>query len=69
MSVVSATVVVHLLALQFVLNSFTVGSIADEGENRTNALDKKGALGRFRIVKCSLDVISRWYFQQMKTPT
>ena len=59
MSMVSAVVVVHLLTLQLVLNTFAVGSIPDKWQNRTNALNKKGALGRLRIVKCSLENISK----------
>ena len=60
----SAVIVVYLLALQFVLNAFAVWSIANERENRPNTLNKKGALVRLRVVKCSLDIISRWYFWQ-----
>lgn len=57
MTMVSAVVIVHLLALQLVLNPFTVRGIPDKWKDRSNALNKKGALSRLRIVECSLDNI------------
>lgn len=69
MTMVSTVVVVHLLTLQLVLNAFTVGSVPDKWENRTNTLDEEGALGRLCIIKCSLNVISKWHFQRKQSPT
>lgn len=69
MSMVSAAVVVYLLALQFVLNTFTVGSIANKWEDWANTLNKKGALVRLCVVKRSLDVISGSISKEIETPT
>jgi hypothetical protein len=42
--------VVHLFALQFVLNTFTVRSVPNERKNGTNAFDKQSALIRLSII-------------------
>lgn len=50
----TAAVVVHLLPLQLVLDTLAIGRIADERQNGTNALDKKGTLLGIRVIECSL---------------
>jgi hypothetical protein len=42
--------VVHLLALQFVLNTFTIGSVPNKRKSRMNAFDKQSALIRLSII-------------------
>ena len=50
----TTTEVVHLLALQFVLDAFAVWGIPNERKNRTNALDEQSALRRLRIIQSGL---------------
>lgn len=50
----TASEVIHLFALELVLDALAVGSIADQWENRTNALNKEHALLRVSIVKRGL---------------
>ena len=46
---------VHLLALELVLDALAVGSVANQRENRANAFDKQRALVGLRVIKSSLD--------------
>lgn len=46
---------IHLFALQLVLDTLPVGSITDQREYRTNALNKEGALLGLRVVQSSLE--------------
>lgn len=51
----STTEMIHLFALQLVLDTLPVGSITDQREYRTNALNKEGALLGLRVVQSSLE--------------
>lgn len=51
----STTEVVHLFALQLVLNTLSIGSITDKWEYRTNTLDKECALVGLGVVKSGLE--------------
>lgn len=53
--VVIPSEMIHLLALQLVLDTLAIRSVADQRENRPNAFDEKCALVRFSIVQSSLE--------------
>lgn len=50
----SAAKMIHLLALQFVLDALAIRSVANQRENRTNAFHKQSTLLWFCIIQCSL---------------
>ena len=47
--------VVHLLALELVLDALAIRSVANQRENRANAFDQQRTLVGLRIIECSLD--------------
>ena len=47
--------VVHLFALQLVLNTLSVGGVTDKWKYRTNTVDKECTLVGLRIVKSGLE--------------
>lgn len=53
-----ATEVIHLFALELVLNTLAVRRITNQREDRTNPFDKKGTLSRLSIVQGGL--AGRW---------
>ena len=53
-AMVTTTVAIDLLALQLVLDTLAVRSVADKRKNRANALDEQGTLAGLSIVECSL---------------
>ena len=50
-------VVVHLLALELVLDALAVRRVADERENGANAFNEQRALAGFGVVESSLDAV------------
>ena len=49
--IVEAAVVIHLLALQLILDALAVWGIADKGQDRSDAVNEKSTLGRFGIIE------------------
>lgn len=52
--IVEASEVVHLLALELVLDPLAIRSVTNEGQDRSDAVDKKGALCGLGVVQGSL---------------
>jgi hypothetical protein len=52
--ITAAPKMVHLVALELVLDTLAVGSVADKWKNRANSLHEEGALGRFGVIQCGL---------------
>lgn len=49
--IVEASEVVHLLALELVLDPLAVRSVANERQDRSDAVDEEGALGGLGVVQ------------------
>lgn len=50
----AAAVRVVVLPLQLVLDPLAIRRVPDKRQNRADALDEERALGRFRVIQCSL---------------
>lgn len=49
--------VVHLLTLEFVLDSLPIGRIPNQRKDRSDPLDQHGSLRSISIVECGLNTI------------